>query len=135
MDILLTSFDLNLHFEQHGLPIFLSGMHGSGKTTGVRAAIHRFLDLDLKILVSCPTGFLASTYKSEFGDTIVADTLHFSFNIPVDPQHPPSMNWQLINYRVIVIDEIFMISLRQSDHVFESLHALPVFPLLIHSLW
>ena len=41
------------------------------------------------------------------------------------------MNWQLINYHVIVIDEISMISLSHSNHVFESLHSLPVFPLII----
>ena len=132
MNVLLTSSELHLHFEQHGLPIFLlSGKHGTGKTTAVRAAIYRFLHLGLKILVSCPTGFLASTYKSEFGDSIVADTLHSSFNISVDPQHPPSMNWQLINYHVIAIDEISKISLRHRDHVFESLNSLPVFLLLI----
>ena len=43
----------------------------------------------------------------------------------------PSMNWSLINFHVVVIDEIFMISLCNSDHVFECFHSLPVFPLLI----
>ena len=132
MYILLHSDDLPFHFEQHGLPIYLvTVMHGTGKTTAVRAAIYRFLSLKLKILVFCPIGFLASNYKAEFGDSITSDTLHSSFNIPIDRSEPPSMNWSLINFHVIVINEISMISLRNSDHIFKCLYSLPVFPLLI----
>ena len=106
-------------------------MHGREKTTAAHAAIYHFLSLKLNVLVVCPTGFSASTYKAEFGDSITSNTLHSSFNTPIDLTQPSSMNWSLINFYIVVIDKIFMISLRNSDHVFECLHSPSIFPLLI----
>ena len=120
------------HFEEHGLPIYLiSGMHRTGKTTALRAAIHCFATMQLRVLVVCPTGFLASTYKAEFGDNITADTVHAAFHIPIGIATPPTSNWNLLQYHAICIDEISMISCRNSKHIFESRNSLPVFPLLV----
>ena len=111
MHILLHSDDLPFYFEQHGLPIYLvTGMHGTGKNTAVRTPIYCFLlSLKLNIVVVCPTGFLASTYKAEFGDSITLNTLHSPINIPIDSSQSPSMNWSLINFHVVVTDEIFYV--------------------------
>ena len=131
MQILLHSDGLLFHFDQHGLPVYLvTGMQGTGKTTAICGALYRFLFLNLNILVVCPTGFLTSANKAEFGDFVTSDYLHASFNLPTNPSQSPSMSWFFVNFHVIFIDEIPTISLRHSDHIFECLHSLLIFPLL-----
>ena len=132
MDFLMQCPNPVQHFQHHELPIYLiSGMHGTGKTTALRAAIHRFATMQLRVLVVCPTGFLATTYKAEFGDNIAADTVHAAFHIPVNSTTPPATNWNLSQYHAIFIDEISMISGRNSQHIFETLNSLPIFPLVV----
>ena len=70
-------------------------MHGTGKTTVIHAIITKLQSCNYNILVACPTGFLATTYKARFHEAITTDTVHSAFHIAVDPDDHNDINWSL----------------------------------------
>ena len=63
--------------------ILVKGDPGTGKTQVLLACIQHCLEKHQKVLVATPTGYLASTYKAYFQDRITAETIHSTFNYPV----------------------------------------------------
>jgi len=117
-------------FNKSTSHVIVAGMHGTGKTTAVRAALYHCIRQQLNILICCPTAFLALMYKSEF-PTLECNTLHSAFFIPVDTTQPLRTNFALSEFQVVAIDEVSMISRANMLHVIETLNSLPVFPILL----
>ena len=74
----------------------------------MEACIWKLLDMDLAILIVCPTGYLASRYRSIFADRVECDTVHSAFMFPVSEQEHPRINWELSIYNVIIVDEVYL---------------------------
>ena len=96
-ELLLSAADLCFHFDNMDFS-FTIGMHDAEKTTAICASILYVLYMDIKVLVQCLAEFLASTYKSEFGNSFTANTHHSSFNILFKPQQSPTTH-QLPHHR------------------------------------
>ena len=77
------------------ITLLFSGMRGTGKTTVLHAIISILAHLDCSILVACPTGFLATTYKAKFHHAIDCDTVHSAFAISVEDRCCTTTNWSL----------------------------------------
>eukprot|EP00973_Karenia_brevis_P076291 10595921-Karenia_brevis.AAC.1 len=61
-------------------PLCILGPAGSGKTTVVEVCIRRALKAGAHVAVACPTGILASAYRTRFPDLDV-DTVHGMFGL------------------------------------------------------
>ena len=82
-----------------------------GKSFLLEACVWKFLDMKLAILIACPTGYLASRYRSTFGDSVECDTVHSAFMFPVSQEEHPRINWELSMYNVIPVDEVYTLSI------------------------
>ena len=58
-------------------------------------------------------------------DHVKCDTIHSLFKIPVDGSGP-MMNWALMQFDVIMIDEVGMVTLKNMLHIERPLRSLPV---------
>ena len=116
-------------------PVIITGSPGTGKTHILRIVVKYCLDKELKVLFACPTAHQARNFLSTFPHSlnITADTIHSLFHIPVDPCGKKMINWSLLKYDVLVVDEVAMVSLQNMNHVYQTLTVLPVCPLLIMS--
>ena len=81
-----------------------------GKSFLLEACVWKFLDMKLAVLIACPTGYLASRYRSIFGDSVECDTVHSAFMFPVFQQEHPRINWELSMYNFILVDEVYTLS-------------------------
>ena len=75
-----------------------------GKSVCINELIRKCIEESLSVLMACPTGFLASKYKSQFSDSLDTDTVHAAFHISIN--HSKNINWNLSLYQVIFIDEV-----------------------------
>ena len=64
---------------------------------------------DMSVLVAAPVALPAQGYNAIFLDDIDRDTLHGTFNIPIEGLHPKKINYALNKYDLIVMDEASMI--------------------------
>ena len=53
--------------------------------------------------------------------------MHSVFSIPIDGSQP-CINWALVKYDIIIIDEVGMVSIRNMRHILHSIHSLPIPP-------
>ncbi|CAE7607678.1 Pif1 [Symbiodinium sp. CCMP2592] len=87
-------------------PFCVLGPAGSGKSTAVEVAIRRAVDAGAHVGIACPTGMLASSYRSKFPGLDV-DTLHGMFLLHL----PQEQTWDcMASFDVVVIDEIGQLS-------------------------
>ena len=114
-------------------PVLITGKAGSGKSFVIHSVVDYCMKNDLSILFSCPTAYQARSFLNSFDDTctIHADTIHSLFKIPIDSTENMSINWSLIRYDIVIIDEVGMVSNNNITHIFKTLKVLPVSPLLI----
>ena len=114
-------------------PVLITGKAGSGKSFVIHKVVEYCIKKDLSVLFSCPTAYQARSFLNSFDDTytIYADTIHSLFKIPIDSSENMSINWSLIRYDVVIIDEVGMVSSDNINHIFKTLKVLPVSPLLI----
>ena len=62
--------------------LLLSRKPGTGKTHCVKQPIQRAVDENRAVLVTTPTGFLATTYAAQFLDEVDTNTIHSAFQYP-----------------------------------------------------
>ena len=111
--------------------LLLTGKPGTGKTHCVKQAIRRAVDENRAVLVTTPTGFLATTYAAHFLDEIDTNTIHSAFQYPVIDTLQPQINWELMHYDIIVMDEISMVPKSIMQHVLSTINQISVRPVLI----
>ena len=116
--------------------ICITGKPGTGKTKCLHSCISFLVAKGRKCLVSTPTGYLASTYRSIFDSDIDCETIHAAFSVPID-NTPPKVNWSLSSYDVIIIDEVSMVPLLFSlvifEHILSTLQQLSTRPVFVVS--
>ena len=117
-------------------PVLISGKPGTGKTFLLQKIVNHCVENSLKVLFACPTAHQARTILSLFNDEtsyIIADTIHSLFKIPIDSCETLDINWSLLRYDLIVIDEVAMVTFSNMLHVLKTIRALPSKPLLLLS--
>ena len=77
----------------------------------MEACTWKLLDINLAILIICPSEYLASRYRSLFGDRVECDTAHSAFMFPISEEEQPRINWELSMYNVILVNDLLLTSL------------------------
>lgn len=112
-------------------PVVVTGQAGSGKSYTIKSIVNRLKECDANVLVSTPTGFLASVFKATLPQDVDCETVHASFHFPVNDSTPPTINWALSSYDIIIIDEISMIPNIIFQHILKTLNVLLFRPVLM----
>lgn len=120
--VMLTSQTMDVDWKK---PIVVTGEAGCGKSYTILSVVSHLVRQEGNVLIAAPTGLLAAVFKASFPDEVQCETVHSSFHYPVAPDQSPTINWQLSNFDVIIIDEISMIP----DVIFE--HILKTFSVLL----
>ena len=114
-------------------PVVVTGEAGCGKSYTIRSIVTYLVQNDANVLVAAPTGFLASVFKATLPEEAKCETVHASFHYPVNSDIPPSINWQLSNFDVLIIDEISMIPDVIFQHILKTLNVLLFRPVVLFS--
>lgn len=112
-------------------PILVTGQGGCGKSYVIRSIVNDLIEQDASVLISLPTGFLASSFRATLPEEVTCDTVHASFHFPVENAESPKINWQLSNYDVLIIDEISMVPNVIFQHILKTLNVLLFRPVLM----
>ncbi len=118
---------------QWNKPVLVTGEAGCGKSYTIKSVVNRLLEYGASILVSTPTGFLASVFKATLPEDVDCETVHASFHFPVDDSTSPYINWDLSTYDIVIIDEISMIPITIFQHILKTLNLLLFRPVLMLS--
>ena len=85
-----------------------------------------------RVLCTTPTVMLSSTYNSIITDAgFSSDTIHSTFRYPVDASERPQINWGLLTYDLIVINELYVVPSTVFDHILTTLQELHVRPIVL----
>ena len=110
----------------------VTGSHGTGKSQIICAAVTRCIDEGRSVLVACPTGILAGSYRDIFKiPNVVCDTVQSCFCIPVLSEDQARTNWTLSKFDIIIIDELSMVSQTIAHHILKTLNEIIVRPVLL----
>ena len=71
-----------------------------------------------------PTNFLSTQFCAILQDQVACQTMHSAFFIPVNVSEPPCVNWAILHFNIVIIDEISMISERNFQHILNTLNRL-----------
>ena len=110
---------------------FTFGKAGTGKSYAIIKLIQTCITCRRKVMVATPTGYLATEYKDTFPEDIDAETIHECFHYPVSPTEQPSINWNLTNYDILIVDELSMVPIPMFDHMFATVSELPIRPVVV----
>ena len=113
--------------------ILLCGKAGSGKSYLIKSIVHKLCHHQLNVLIVTPTGILASSFKATLPDEVRCDTVHAAFKYPVSTDLRPTINWELSNYDIIIIDEISMIPQMIFLHMLKTFNVLLFRPVVVLS--
>ena len=112
--------------------IMIKGKPGTGKSFALLHIIKRVLQSDYRVLCATPTGMLASNYTAAIThDQFVANTVHSSFRYPVDKNERPTINWEITNFDLVVVDELSMVPQNIFAHIVDTIRQLHVRPVLL----
>ena len=111
--------------------ILITGEAGTGKAEVFNATIHHCLQQDMNILFAVPTGLLAGTFRNRFGNQITCDTIHSAFSYPVKSDERPTINRNLSNHDLILLDEISMVPERIARHVIATISEITIRPVIV----
>jgi ATP-dependent exoDNAse (exonuclease V) alpha subunit len=84
----------------------LLGPAGSGKSTATEVAINEVVRKGGNVLIACPTGMLAASYRQKFPN-LDADTIHGAFSI-FEPEHQTLD--RMTEFDFIIIEEVGQLS-------------------------
>ena len=89
--------------------------------------VKKCIDKSRHVLFAFATTKMARECHVFYNSTDVnCDIAHSTFRISIDEEYSPVMNWSLIKYNHIVIDECGMVRDVHINHIFHSLESLPV---------
>lgn len=111
-------------------PILITGKPGSGKSQ-VMHVVSQISKNDVKVLIASPTGFLSSVSRAKTPDEIICETVHSAFHLPIHSDTAPTINWELSQLDLLVIDEISMVSQENFKHILNTLSKLLFRPVLV----
>ena len=103
--------DIALHWEK---PILMEGKAGSGKSETICQSVKQCICNNENVLVAAPTGFLSTRFRAILPDGVACETVRSDFFIPVNVSEPPRVNWAISHFDIVIIDEISMISERNT---------------------
>ena len=110
----------------------ICGQPGTGKTYLLHRIVEHCLSQGLNICFACPTAYQAREIKQLFTQTnVTCDTIHSLFHIYVYQEKNADINWGLLKYDVIIIDEVGMVTQKNMWHVHRTVERFPVSPILI----
>ena len=66
-----------------------------------------------------------------FGNQITYDTIHSAFSYPVKSDERPTINWNLSNYDLILLDEMSMVPERIARHVIATISEITIRPVIV----
>lgn len=114
-------------------PVLILGKPGCGKSFIITNVVNYCLQNELSVLFACPTAYQAQQYLDLFPDekNISADTIHSIFKIPINVTEEKVINWSLVSYDVIFIDEVGMVESENGKHILKTMSALPTSPILV----
>lgn len=114
-------------------PVLILGKPGCGKSFIIINVVNYCLENDLCVLFACPTAYQAQQYLDIFPENknVNADTIHSIFKIPVDVRDEKFINWSLVKYDIIFIDEVGMVESENGKHILKTMSALPTSPVLV----
>ena len=117
-----------IHWEK---PILMKGKAGSGKSETICQSVKQCIGNSQNILVAAPTGFLSTQFRAILPDEVTFETVHSAFFIPVNVTQPPSVNWAISKFDIVMIDEISMISECNFQHILNKFSRLMLRPVLV----
>ena len=88
--------------------ILITGKPSSGKLHTILAFVRELIKKDVNILIASPTGFLSSVFRAKVSDHMTCDTVYAGFRIPVNSSEPPTTNWSLSRFDLVIINEVSM---------------------------
>ena len=108
-------------------PVLIRGKPGTGKSHVINCLVRTCVDNNLHVLFAYATAKQARDCSAVFNSPFVmADTVHSVFRIPVGRTVEAQMNWGLLQYDVLIIDEVGMVLKENMQHIFNSLDRLPL---------
>ena len=112
-------------------PILIKGEPGTGKTFVIEKIVKHCLENQLSILFAYATAYQARETKNLYtSDNVHSDTVHSIFKIPIDGS-PGKVNFELMKFDIVIIDEVGMVTNVNMKHVISSLKSLPIPPVLL----
>ena len=111
-------------------PVLLTGEAGCGKSYTINSIVNTSVQTNVNVLVAVPTGFLASVFRAALPEQVCCETVHAAFKFRVEDVSL-SINWQLSQYDIIIIDELSMILDIIFHHILKTIHVLLCRPVLM----
>lgn len=117
-------------------PLLITGDPGCGKSYVLKKIIRNCLEEGLMVIIAHPTAKQARTFLQDVNNgqetsgEVKSDTVHSIFRVSTDSDDK-KINWSLIKYDVLIVDEIAKVDVSVVDHIFDHLKVLPVSPFLI----
>ena len=119
-------------------PVLITGDPGCGKSYLLKKIIEHCVHDGLKVIIAHPTAKQARTFINDIplsadGQDIAevkSDTVHSIFRLSID-SNERVINWSLVRYDVLIVDEIAKVDIPVVNHIFDHLKFLPVAPVLI----
>ena len=78
-----------------------------------------------------PTGLHAGTFRNRFGDNIICDTIHCALHYSVKSDERPTINCNISNYDLLLLDEMSMIPKKIADHVLRTISEVTIRPVVV----
>ena len=112
---------------------FLKGQAGIQKNQENRKflRIQQCLSQQLNKLLAVPIGLHAGTFRNRFGDNIICDTIHCALHYSVKSDERPTINCNISNYDLLLLDEMSMIPKKIADHVLRTISEVTIWPVVV----
>ena len=112
-------------------PILIKGEPGTGKTYVIEKIVQHCVENELSVLFAYATAYQARETKHMYtSDNVHSDTVHSIFKIPIDGSQG-KVNFELMKFDIVIIDEVGMVTKINMNHVISSLKSLPIPPVLL----
>lgn len=93
--------------------------------------MHTAIPQEHRVLLAAPVALPAQGYREIFGEDIDCETLHATFNIPVNSNRKTDVNFMLNRYDMVVVDEGSLVSPESFQVVAATLNRLNCHPVVV----
>ena len=109
----------------------LLGKPGTGKSQVIIRAMHTAIQQEQTVFLAAPVALLAQGYREIFGEELHCETLHATFNIPVNSCQKADVNFALNRFDMLVVDEGSLVSPESFQVVAATLNRLNCSPVVV----